>query len=423
MSDGADESRSLAPGFGWFWASDGFSMASMQLGMFLIPSVAAVVLRAPAATVGAIYVAQTIPYAVVSPVAGALVDRLGARRVIVAAHALRLIAATGLFFFSRDGALAWWSLAAFALTLGVGNATFDVAYQAAIPALVPADRLTLANSRLQTTGSVAAIVAQPAAGILLERGGAGIAFLGMIALVVASLALLAPVLARLDHRAGARGSHSLREAAGFIRSNPPLMRLFAVTSIANLGIALAAPAALLFYYRTLGLRPDAVGALAAFALGGSLAAGMLAPRLLRRHGLQRALVATSFTNAFGFLVLPLLAATSAVTAFTGSAALALLRGMATTAYNVAQFSFRQQLVPLQMQGRVTGLARMLTWGTVPIGSALSAVLLARFGIVAGIVAAGCVLAAAGIVACFAGARAPDEVSSSAHVPDPSKART
>jgi MFS family permease len=399
---------SLAPGFGWFWASDGFSMASMQLGMFLVPSVAVFVLGAPPSAVGAIYVAQTIPYAIVSPFAGSLVDHLGARPVIVAAHALRLLAAVGLFLTVRAGAMTWWSLAALALTLGIGNAAFDVAYQAAIPALVAADRITAANSRLQTTGSVTAILAQPAAGMLLARAGGGGAFLVMIATVAASLLLLTPVLARLDYRGAAPGSRSLGEAAGFIRGNPSLMRLFLVTSIANLGIALAAPATLLFYYRVLGLRPDAVGALGAFALAGSLAGGVIAPRLLRRGGTGSALVATSFANAFGFLVLPLVAATSGAVAFTGSAVLAGLRGTATTAYNVAQFSYRQTVVPLRLQGRVSGLARMLTWGTIPVGSAVSAVLLARLGVAPTIVAAGSVLIVAGFVACFAAVRFSDD---------------
>ena len=348
---------------------------------------------------GEIYFAQTIPYAVVSPLAGSLVDKFGATYVIVSAHALRIVAASALLVTAGAGGVSSWLLIGFALVLGVGNAAFDVAYQAAVPMLVTNDQITSANARLQTTGSLAAILVQSLGGIMLEHTRAANAFGGIVALAIVAIILLFPIFAHIGKSDGSLGSISFRAPVRFIRDHSSLGRILIVTAIANLGIALAAPALILFYYRTLGLQLEAVGFIGAAALTGGLVGGLLSSRLLN-YGTRLTLLSTCIAIGVGLLGLASIATTTrtSMIAFVGSSIFAALRGMATTAFNVAQFSYRQSVVPADLQGRISGLSRTVTWSTIPIGSAADIVLLPNIGVHGTIIVAGFILLIAGIVA-------------------------
>ncbi|MGZ5106221.1 MAG: hypothetical protein ACXWHB_16885, partial [Usitatibacter sp.] len=48
-------------------------------------------------------------------------------------------------------------------------------------------------------------------------------------------------------------------------------------------------------------------------------------------------------------------------------------------YNVVQFSYRLALIPDRLQGRVNSVFRLLAFGFMPVGAALSGVLIERFG--------------------------------------------
>ena len=53
-------------------------------------------------------------------------------------------------------------------------------------------------------------------------------------------------------------------------------------------------------------------------------------------------------------------------------------------YNVVQFSYRLSIIPDRLQGRVNSVFRLLAFGFMPIGAALSGVLIERFGAVAAV---------------------------------------
>jgi hypothetical protein len=48
--------------------------------------------------------------------------------------------------------------------------------------------------------------------------------------------------------------------------------------------------------------------------------------------------------------------------------------MGSLIYNMNQVSFRQAIVPLELQGRLNATMRFLVWGTIPIGSLVGGIL-------------------------------------------------
>jgi hypothetical protein len=57
-----------------------------------------------------------------------------------------------------------------------------------------------------------------------------------------------------------------------------------------------------------------------------------------------------------------------------------LMSMTVPIYNVVQFSYRLALIPDALQGRVNSTFRLLAFGFMPLGAALSGWVIERFGV-------------------------------------------
>ena len=147
----------------------------------------------PAPELAMIPVVSFLPAILFSPWAGALVDGWNTRRVLILSDAAR-----GVIVLLLIPAAIWGGLPlAFVLVflLYVANTFFLPARSAILPDLVPADRLTEANSLATLAGVIATIAGSLAAGALVERLGWRVGF-ALDALTyfvsVAALALIRP---------------------------------------------------------------------------------------------------------------------------------------------------------------------------------------------------------------------------------------
>lgn len=75
-----------------------------------------------------------------------------------------------------------------------------------------------------------------------------------------------------------------------------------------------------------------------------------------------------------------MAALSNVYVVGGLLLLLLLYGFVVIHWNVVSVTLRQQLVPDELRGRVAGVARLIAWGTQPLGALLGGLLAAGFGL-------------------------------------------
>ena len=128
----------------------------------------------PAAELSLIPVVSFLPAILFSPWVGALVDGWNTRRVLIVSDAAR-----GAIVLLLIPAAMWGGLpAAFVLVflLYLANAFFLPARSAILPDLVPAERLTEANSLATLAGVIATIAGSLAAGALVERLGWRIGF-------------------------------------------------------------------------------------------------------------------------------------------------------------------------------------------------------------------------------------------------------
>ena len=134
-----------------------------------------------AALMGLVQMMSSLPVVILGPVGGAFADRYSRRKIIILSDTLRGVATlslAGLMFIAPEatGTILPWLFAVLVFTATV-TAFFDPAISAAIPDLVPEDRVTSANSLGQLSLQISMFVGQGLGGTFFRLLGAPALFL------------------------------------------------------------------------------------------------------------------------------------------------------------------------------------------------------------------------------------------------------
>ena len=380
------------------WATDAVSRVGTQVSFVAIPLTAVFTLHAHAGALGLIGAAQFAPVLVVTPLAGLWCDAHRRRPVMLAANWGRALALGSIPLLYELGWLRIAVLAAAAFVTGAFTAAFDVAYLSYVPSLVPPEELTDANAALQASYSGAQVVGPGLGGVLVQALGAPVAVLAdAVSYVVAALGLhrieepeavrprAAPEPVRTRLAAGLRATFGDRYLA-------PLALESAWFNLFEQAVLTLYP---LYATRTLRLSAGVLGITLSVGSLGAVAGSLAARRLADRLGLGRAsTLAVALSSGAPALILLAGHGVGAATPF-------LLVAFATygfglTVFNVHATTFRQQAAPDELLGRITASWRLVSYGTIPLGSVLAGALGATVG-VRTTIAISCVALAAGAV--------------------------
>lgn len=376
------------------WLAQSISMFGSQFTLLALPLIAALMLNASPAQMGALSAMGTAPFLLFGLPAGAWVDRLPRRPVMIIADLGRAIVLGTIPLAAAAGVLGMPQLYAVTFTSGVLTVLFDVAYQAYLPALVAREQIVEGNSKLETSRSLAQLSGPSLAGVLIQ------ALSAPAAIVVDALSFLCSAFflgrirpeERLPRPARSALLADIREGMGVVLGHPLLRAIAACTGTFNFFSAIWWSALyILFATRELRLTPSAIGLIA----GAGNAVGVLgaagAASLAARLGVGRVIVGAAFAG--GLSALPLVIATprSAIALLTVTSVVA---NFATQVYNITQVSLRQAIVPHRLQGRMNATMRFLVWGTMPLGGLVGGFLGEQLGLrgAIGVGAAGNLLA-------------------------------
>jgi predicted MFS family arabinose efflux permease len=312
------------------------------------------------------YALETAPTLLVGLVGGVLLDRIQLRPVMIVTDLLRACA----FFYLAAEVGQYGVGTVFALAFIVGSMTtfFDGALYAMIPALVPKDRLSDANSFV-TVSIQANFAFGPLVGGLLAFAFAGPAvglFVNGVTFVISAFTLR--FVGRIPHPTKPkedRQSFMADLAAGIrhIWKEPRLRVSTLAAAIPNFVVGFLEATTIVLAEVVLLTQTDAeIGVLFFFMGVGGLAGALFAPRITRLLGLGRAMV-----SGLAFAGVCLLAVM-----FTtyGPLALALLAFfmIGISVINVPLATIRQYYAGEGMLGRVVTAARALGWATLPLGA-------------------------------------------------------
>ncbi len=389
-----EQRRPTRRAFVALWAANSISSAGDGAYIAAAPLLAATLTRDPLA-VSFVTVATTAPWFLVGPFAGAWVDRLPRRSVMIVVDLIRALMVAGLTVAvaTHTATIALLAICGFLMTSG--QSFHSAAAQAVVPALVGRDRTSLAeaNSRLTVTETLGTgFVGPPAGGALfalsgwLPFGADALSFAG-------SAALLSRVPKAPAPRTQTGVLAAIREGAVWLGKHRGLLQLALIIAAGNLAYNAVFATFVLLAHDKLGVGKLAFGVLLAALAVGSVLGGWLAPRLARRYSHRTVLLTAQGAKAIALVIMA-----TAMSPWVAGAGLAIV-GMSTTLATVAVVSARQELVPDELLGRVVTAFRVIGNGAAPLGALLGGLLasvggLRLPGVAAGVFLAVIVLAAA-----------------------------
>ena len=408
MTESAVPRRSLNrdPRFLRLWAAETISHFGSSITGIALPFVAITLLNAGPLEVAILNLADFLPFLLIGLLAGALVDRLPRRAVLIGSDLGRAALILTIPVTYLAGLLTLTQLIAVGFSVGVLTVFFDVAYQAYLPSLIGRKDLVEGNSKLEFSRSAASLLGPGLGGLLVEVLRAPVAMLVDAISFLASALLLTTIKDRAaaanlmigetpekgDSRTEKPAHGAMRrevaEGLRFVFGHPVLRTIGAATATSNLFSSIGGAAFMLFAINELKMSPALIGA--AFSIGsvGGLVASLVAGRLSRRFGVGRVIVATvALGGPFEFAVGLGSAGADVLNLFLIAAA-GFAMGGSGTIYNINQVSLRQAITPEAMSGRMNATMRWFVWGTMPIGSIIGGIIGETLGVRAAILIGG-----------------------------------
>ncbi|MFF1659165.1 MFS transporter [Streptomyces sp. NPDC058255] len=377
MTDLLGKPQTPSRNFRFYWIGTSVSFLGSNVTSTVIPLIAALTLQASPLELGLLVAAEVVPNLLAPLFAGPLVDRQKKRTILISADLTRavLIAAIPtLYFFD---ALSMSALILIGFAAGAFTVIGDTGSFSYVPELVPQDSLGKANSRLETSRSVAGVAGPGLGGSLAH------AFSAPVALIVdaCSYVFSALCLLRVKHsEATSQESESgdpyfklVSDGLKYVFRTPAIRLLALGPASYNFFAGAVDATAVIYIVRELEISSSAYGFAMAFGAAGGVIGAWMSERVRRLVGDRWALIGgivvgstqpVLFALAGGHSILSLAVVTAGF--FVNSAGI--------TTYLVVGITVRQTLIPREMIGRAFSSMRALSRGALPLGAVLGGLL-------------------------------------------------
>jgi MFS family permease len=392
------------PDFMKLWAGQTVSELGSVVTRTAVPLVALLVLGAGANEMALLVVAGSLAVLLVGFFAGAWVDRLRRRPLLIASDVVRAVVLFSIPAAYVAGSLAMGQLYLVVFLEGCLGSLFRSAYPAYVPSLIGVDRMVEGNSKLATSSSLAEIGGPGLAGALVQVIGAPFAILvDAISYVVSAVSIVlirVPEPPRPVRTSPTRIREDILEGLRLVRRHSILLPLTLRSIIAHMAGAFYGVLYVLFLIDELHLSPLLFGIVISAGGVGALVGSFFATPVIARLGFGRALI----WSAIGASVLGVLTPLAG-----GPVALATLMvfipqlfgdGLQTIE-GVAELSLIQGMIPDRLLGRVNATLEVFSHGIAyPIGALLAAAVAGSIGVRGGIAIGWAVMAASILLLVF-----------------------
>ncbi|WP_330437651.1 MFS transporter [Micromonospora sp. NBC_00821] len=356
--------------FNALWAGAAITNLADGVVKLTVPLVAVSMTNSPALVAGAT-LANTLPWLLFALPAGALADRVDRRRLIMTMAAARALLLAVLVGAVLVDALPLAGLYAGALLLGTAEVFADTTRMSVVPMVIPRSRMESAFATLTATETAANEFIGPPLGGLLAAAGLAVA-LGAGGVGYAGALLALAVMTGHYRSSGHPGPRAklpglrvdIREGIRYVWQARILRSLLLVAGAASgcwaawmavIAVYAIAPGPMNLSHAEYGLLIGALG------VGGVVGASA-APFLTRRLG-RRVVLAASMASFAVLLAAPAITSSPRLVA-----AATVLGGAGSGAWNVTYSSLRALVVPDEMMGRYSGVSRLTSWGSMPLGA-------------------------------------------------------
>jgi MFS family permease len=370
------------------WAGQTISELGSVVTRTAVPLTALLVLGAGPLEMAFLVVSASIAILLVGLAAGAWVDRLRRRPLLIWTDAIRAFLLLSIPLAYAAHALRMEQLYLVMFVEASLGSLFDAAYPAYVPSLIGVDRVVDGNSKLATSSSIAEIGGPGLAGALVQIVSAPFALLvDALSFAVSAISLVlirAPEPARPPRSVATPIRHEIVEGLRLVRRHRVLLAMTLRSVVAHVAGSFYGVLYTIYLIRELHLSPFLLGVVVSAGGVGSLVGSFFAARVINRFGLGPALIWTAIGASLLGVLTPL-AQGPLVLAMTMVLIPQLVGDGLQTIEGVAEISLIQGMIPDRILGRVNATFDVFSHGIAyPIGALAAAAVAGWIGIRGGI---------------------------------------
>jgi MFS family permease len=353
------------------WSGQTISVFGSMVGGTAMTFTAILFLHATPFQMGLLSAMQIVPAFAIGLFAGAWVDRLRRRPLLIWADIGRALALATIPLAAALGALHIAQVYLVALVVSILSIFFDLAYQTYLPGLVGKDNVMEGNSKLSASAAAAEFGGFSIGGWLVQIFTAPLAILMDAASFLVSAFSVWSIRAPETPASREEQPDLRREIGEGLRAvwREPLLRASAIVAlIESLGGSTYGAVIVLYMSRGLKFDPGVLGMI--WAVGGisAFAGAALAPRATRRVGAGRVMLAGLLASTITQAIILLANGPTLL-----SALIMILQQFGDgffVAYEINNLTFRQRITSEHLLGRVNATLRFLTLGAALAGALL-----------------------------------------------------
>jgi len=364
------------------WGGQTISLVGSGISQFAFPLLVLALTASPLAA-GIAGAFNSLPYIILSLPAGALIDRWDRKRVMVICDTVRMINIASIpLAFLLFGQSSLLQIYLVSLIEGSFFTFFNIAETACLPRVVAKEQLPAATAQSEVTYGLSVLISPSLGGLFYSIGQ-------LFPFLADAISYAASVFSLLFIRTAFQGERvatplRLRQeiSEGLIWLwRQPLIRYMAfLTGGINLfsaGIVLV----VVVIAQHQGASPAMIGVIFAIAGIGTVLGSLLGGVVQRRFSFGLVIIGSCLLLTLLWPLYIIIPNSLLLGAITASLYIVI------PIYNVVQFSYRLALIPDEMQGRVNSVFRLLAFGFMPLGFALTGILLQNFGVLTTVIVA------------------------------------
>lgn len=343
------------------WLAGTISIFGSLVTRTALPFAAILALGAGPIEIAILRALQLLPGLLLGLFAGAWVDRLRRRPIMIVADVGRAALLGSIPVAAVAGVLGLGQLYLVAFLAAGLTTFFDVADRAYLATVVEHDQLVPANSALTASASVAEFSAFGVSGFLIQLFSAPLAIaVDAVSFLVSALCLGSirrPEPPRPPVEARQPVLREIREGLRLVGGSPILRALAGAGAASHVLWGVFGTSYLLFASQDVGLGPAAIGVIAGLGGAGSFVGAVLAGRSERRLGVGRTILLGMIGFTIGSAFIPLAPAGALVLGAACLIVQQLVGDSAGTLFEITQVSLTQSVVEDRLLGRVNGSIR------------------------------------------------------------------
>jgi MFS family permease len=355
------------------WTGQLLSAVGSQISQLAFPLLVLLITHSPAQA-GVAGALRGLPFALLCLPAGALIDRWDRRRVMLLCDSGRALALGSIPVALWLNHLSFLQLCLVALSEGTLMTFFSLAEMASLPHVVPKEQLPAATAQNQAIDSSSWTLGPLLGGFLYGLGSAVPFLLDAISYLCSVLSILF-IRVRFQNERPPRAPriwHEIGEGLLWLWREP-LQRFLALLAFGLVMPAIGFSLLLIVLAQRLHASPLAIGFLFASGGAGSILGALLTHPLQKRFTFGQITIGSAWIWAISWLGLAI-APNILVLGITNA-----LSFIIVPIYFSVQFSYRLITIPDQLQGRVQSIYRLLSFGSQPLGMALTGFLIQWIG--------------------------------------------